>query len=55
MKRLITWLYCKYVLIPQLRKMEPEIEFAPSLVDELLNVEYSTTEIEWVIDNRSIH
>lgn len=55
MKKLITWLYAKYVLVPMLKKMDPETKLEDGMIDALMNVEYTATEVEWVIDNRSVH
>ena len=55
MKKLITWLYAKYVLVPALKKYDPEVEVCDEILESLGNVEYAVTEVEWVIDNRSLH
>lgn len=54
-KRLIAWLYARYVLIPQLRKWDEEAKATETMVNELLNVEFTPSEVEFVIDNRNIH
>ena len=39
-KRVITYLYARYVLAPKLRKIDPTFRLSAELVDELLNTEY---------------